>query len=142
MERELFEIDQTREQRSIRRLEKIPIPPSANDMYKMTINRGGKGKYRRVRTKEYEGWRSRAAWVVASQVFDHLRRKTPYAIRIRVHLNRRGDISNRIKCFEDMLQYAGIIHDDRYCDSLTIERDLTLPEGTISAEISGDWFRE
>ena len=142
MERELFEIDHTREQRSIRRLEKIPIPPSANDMYKMTINRGGKGKYRRVRTKEYERWRSRAAWVVASQVFDHLRRKTPFTMSIRVNLDHRGDIDNRIKPLLDMLQYAGVVQDDRYCDRILIMRDQTLPEDTAAAEIHGEWYRE
>ena len=139
--KELFEIDPSCDDQSIRRLTNVPIPPSANDMYQMRTVQGGKRRFTRILKKTYETWRKEAFWVVRSQLGDHLRAKTPFTISIRVHLDRKGDIDNRIKPLLDMLKYAGIIHDDRYCDYLSIERDLSLEKNTIWMEIKGEWYR-
>ena len=133
--KEKFQIQET-EMSTVfaRHLRQIPVPPSANHCF-ANVGR------RRVRTKEYTRWRNGAAQVAAYQIRNHLRRGTAFEVKISLNIVAQSDIDNRIKPFLDMLHYAGIISDDRFCWAVSICRDPKLALNFCNAEITGEWYK-
>jgi hypothetical protein len=114
---------------------KLPMPPSANNLFFNLKGRGGRAK-----TQAYKDWLriAKAECLVAyhqagKPTFDP---KQKMSLHIRVGLNYRGDISNRAKACEDALCAFLPIPDDRYNDRVTIERDMDC-EGFVVATICG-----
>ena len=93
----------------------IPIPPSANNLYR---NAGSRG---RVKALEYTRWQQVASFAVPvpARPLDE-----PYEVEIAVPVNRRRDIANCEKAIIDLLVARGVIRDDRWVDKLTIRRAL------------------
>ncbi|MGJ3625982.1 hypothetical protein AB5I41_01600 [Sphingomonas sp. MMS24-JH45] len=56
------------------------------------------------------------------------------ALTIRLGLNYRGDISNRVKAVEDLLVDTLDMPDDRYIDRLLVERDQSIEGAVVTVE--------
>ena len=92
----------------------LPAPPSANAMY-IIVN----GK--RVKSKRYVYWRSSVGYLLLAR-FRQMPHKTPLRVELRAAVSRRRDIDNLIKPTLDALQACGVIHDDRWVDSIIMSR--------------------
>lgn len=105
----------------------IPMPPSTNNLF-ATFNG------RRIISREYKAWRERAAqrltiaWHAAGEPLIG----KPYAMLIRVNLNHKGDITNRIKAIEDLI-VANIpgCPGDQWVNDSRIIRDRTVEEAQV-----------
>jgi len=101
----------------------LPIPPSLNSMFANVIIRG---KQRRVKSKEYAAWKALVAptldrrWKVARPI------AKPYGVCIRINLNHKSDIDNRVKPILDALVNAQIIVGDQYVNDCRIIRDMSV----------------
>lgn len=95
----------------------LPIPPSANNLYR---NAGGRG---RVKSVEYVRWQIYAATFVPRLV--RLPAARPYALAIDAPLGRRRDLGNIEKAITDLLVTIGLVPDDRWCDELCLRRTGT-----------------
>lgn len=93
----------------------LPIPPSANTIFRNVPGRG------RVKTAAYVKWRADAALGLrVIQKAGHI--DGPVAIHIRVkRLRKNSDIDNRIKPTLDALVEAGVIEDDRHVQRVSAE---------------------
>jgi len=92
----------------------LPIPPSTNNLYE----NGRRGRYR---SQKYDAWIEEAIYSLGQQKIRDVIIGA-FAMQIRVPMNLRGDITNRIKAPEDFLVNQGLIPDDRYAFKVSIER--------------------
>lgn len=113
----------------------LPMPPSVNNMY-ATYNG------RRIPSREFKAWKIAAADTLGSQyaAMGSPSVHKPVALSIRLGLNYRGDISNRIKAVEDLLVDTLDMPNDRYIERILIERDQSI-EGAI-VTIDGPYVGE
>lgn len=95
----------------------LPLPPSTNSLFATDFK-----TKRRFVSKSYSVWKKAAASILAG----HKPLAKPYAVHILVNINYRSDIDGRIKAVCDALVDAGIICDDRYINSLRIDRDPSV----------------
>lgn len=95
----------------------LPLPPSTNSLFATDFK-----TKRRFISKGYASWKKAAASILAG----HKPLAKPYAVHILVNINYTGDVENRLKAICDALVDAGIICDDRYIDSLRIDRDRSV----------------
>ena len=99
----------------------LPAPPSANAMY-IIVN----GK--RVKSKRYVYWRSSVGYLLRAR-FRQMPHKTPLRVELRAAVSRRRDIDNLIKPTLDALQACGVIKDDRWVDSIIMNRAIVVAGG-------------
>lgn len=101
----------------------IPVlPPSANDMH-------GYGRGRVYRSKAYSKWLSDAGLFVNRQRPEGI--VGPYKLTIQAaRRNNQADIDNLIKPTSDLLQEAGVIANDCYCEFVSA-RWVTTGEGIL-----------
>jgi crossover junction endodeoxyribonuclease RusA len=104
---------------------KIPVPPSANNLF---INRPGGG---RAKSPAYRKWIEEAGWRLREQLAQPVAGKT-FSLTIYAPVNRQRDISNVIKATEDLLVSMGLIPvDDRYIDYIEVRRIGGQEEMTV-----------
>lgn len=101
-------------------LDKIPIPPSLNNLF-FNSNDGG----RRV-TKRYETWRNAAGWIVAAARRPRVRGPVKILITIEDG-GTRADTDNLIKPLLDLIVAHQLIEDD----GAHIVRDLRITFGQV-----------
>ena len=92
----------------------LPAPPSANAMYKI-VNR------KRVKTKRYARWKVSVGYLLLAR-FRQMPHKTPLRVELRAAVSHHRDLDNLIKPTLDALQACGVIHDDRWVDSIVMNR--------------------
>lgn len=96
----------------------LPVPPSANSLYKRVLNRNG----RRPKTEAYAAWITEAGWALAFARGDHALPLKHARLELDMPLTYKRDISNGIKAIEDLLVSHGVLVDDRYVDELRVRR--------------------
>ena len=91
-------------------------------------------------TKKYRHWtkytKSAMEYQASKQGWKPLEEKESWAVNIRVNVNRKSDIDNRIKSTLDALVKTGLVSDDRYCDSIHIERSDLCEKNKAIVEVS------
>lgn len=99
----------------------LPFPVSTNSLYR---NLRGKG---RVKTERHKTWRQAAGWNLEQQQPPSVEGPVALDIAIGRPTNRDGspskvrrDISNLIKCLEDILVDHGVIEDDSLVQDLHV----------------------
>lgn len=107
----------------------LPMPPSVNNMY-ATFNG------RRIPSREFKAWKVSAAAALARQyaAYGAPSVHRPVALTIRLGLNYRGDISNRIKAVEDLLTDNIDMPNDRYIERVLVERDQSIEGAVVTVE--------
>ena len=105
----------------------IPTPPSVNRAFR---NVQGKG---RVRSKVYTDWAKEAGWAIRAQRPGKIGGKVTLEIGVKRIAN--ADVSNRIKCLEDLLVTLGVIDDDKNVEKVSAEwrDDITGAVVTVRA---------
>ena len=94
----------------------LPAPPSANQMYKI-VNR------KRVKTKRYARWcKVSVGYLMLSPLPTDAAQDAPARRTAGRCLASRRDLDNLIKPTLDALQACGVIHDDRWVDSIIMNR--------------------
>ena len=100
---------------------KLPVPPSANNLFKNVPGQGRKP------TKAYTKWQSDCRYYVKMREPDE--KGMIYRVQIVANIDRKRDIDNIIKPTLDLLKKLGHIYDDRYVDSVHIDRGRWLGIG-------------
>ena len=109
----------------------LPIPPSANNLWKPL----GKGL---AKTSSYKSWLALCSVKLLQIRPDRMPQATPLAVTIIVATSRRRDVDNVIKPSIDMLESCGVIPDDRWVDKVTAKRatlDTRLANNTIQIHV-------
>lgn len=104
----------------------LPLPPSVNEMYRQAAFKGGRG---RTITPKYAEWREKAADSLTLQSWDMP--APPYGVTIRVNIDNRGDIDNRVKAVLDLLVKHGVLTGDQWVNALHVYRDRTIDGCTV-----------
>ena len=115
----------------------LPIPPSANAIWK-TVARGGRAwTYKSGRYKRYI---VDSTHQIYSQVgARRLPNRMPFECIVRAYgLPRTRDADNLIKPLLDVLEHAGTIRDDRWCDRLTLTRETTKGNPRVEVVLIGE----
>jgi hypothetical protein len=114
----------------------LPLPPSANRLYKRQLVRRGDGKMVRPHTKQYAAWRQAAGQIISIQRLTQCVRQIhgPYELVLTVARNT-GDLGNREKACSDVLEWMSVIDNDRKAEKMTFQYDDSLPKGTCIVEI-------
>lgn len=99
----------------------LPLPPSVNTMFANVLIRG---KQRRVKSAAYRQWSVTVAGLL--RLFPRHHIPAPYGVHIRINVNRRSDIDNRVKAILDALVKAGVIRGDNWIDDCRVTRDCTV----------------
>ncbi len=104
----------------------LPVPPSVNDLtrnvsHKERVKSRGAARGRR-NTPEYEAWLVQADKAYLMQKRNIKRVTGPLEIKIRLPMNMRGDVSNRIKAAEDYLVSREITGDDKHNWKVSVEK--------------------
>ena len=94
------------------------MPPSANNMF---FNVKGRG---RVISKDYAAWRVRAAEALTLAAWDMPAK--PYTVIIRLNIDHKSDIDNRVKPVLDLLVKHKVISGDQWVNALHVYRDRTV----------------
>ncbi|WP_420431420.1 RusA family crossover junction endodeoxyribonuclease [Candidatus Poriferisocius sp.] len=93
------------------------FPPTTNNLY-----RSGKRGLRYMST-EYRKWKAGMVPYIQESVETSLPDKTPFCLEIALYgIDRRSDISNRVKAMEDAMVESGVVPDDRWCDRCVVAR--------------------
>ena len=93
----------------------IPVPPSANAMY-----RPAKGRHI-VKSQVYKDWLEAHKYEVRAR-FKPVSEKVPVRVSLIVNVGRQRDLDNLVKPICDLLQYSGVLPDDRWVDEITMNR--------------------
>jgi len=99
----------------------LPCPPSTNHLY---IHHG----HGRHKSPKYKRWLKDVGYFcnLAPSLEDK-----PYQIAILANVDRKRDIDNLIKPILDAMVRAKVVADDRWCDRVTVERSVAVPEGQV-----------
>lgn len=108
---------------------RVPVPPSANNLYANMPFGGGRRK-----TGEYRAWLNAAGWEMRAQHVLPLPAGN-YALRIRAPINRRRDLDNTLKPVLDLIVELGLIRDDNLIDKIIIERDRSNEMMAVEIEV-------
>mgnify|MGYP003530882323 CR=1 FL=1 len=101
----------------------LPIPPSVNAMFVNSPNRTGKGRFP---STEYKAWKG-AVYKRLTELWNTARPlDKPYAVCIRININRQSDIDNRVKAILDALVATGVLVGDQWVDDCRIIRDVSV----------------
>lgn len=102
----------------------LPLPPSLNNAF---VNRpDGKGRWP---SRDYSRWREQAAKALTLQAWDMPAK--PYTVTIRVNIDHRSDIDNRVKPVLDLLVKHGVLAGDQWVNALHVYRDRTVDGCTV-----------
>ena len=112
----------------------IAMPPSTNALF---VEAAGKAKgsgRQRVKTTGYKAWLRGAALQLQRAMIDQGARPDPaappfaenFGFWIRLNLDHKGDITNRIKALEDLFVSAGVTIGDQWNDRALVERDRSI----------------
>lgn len=113
----------------------LPLPTSVNGLFIEAPSRKATGKGKsRVKTREYQAWVEAAGWALKPQLVAQgapVLPETPtfgehWALWIRLNIDHKGDVTNRIKALEDLLVAWKITVGDQWNDRCVVERDRTL----------------
>lgn len=102
----------------------LPLPPSLNTMFR---NVPGVG---RVKTGDYKTWQKRASTALTFAAWDVPAK--PYIITIRLNIDHRSDVDNRVKPVLDLLVRHGVIEGDQWVNELHVYRDRTVEACTVA----------
>lgn len=91
----------------------LPLPPSANGMFKNV-------RHGRAKTKTYRQWIFNAGWDL--KVSAKWRVPGAVMVFVAVPLNMPGDVDNRAKAILDLLVTHQRIDDDRHVQSVSVTR--------------------
>ena len=104
----------------------LPLPTSANKMYART-RKGG------VRISEqYKEWRRVAATALNVARFPSF--SGSYGLSLTLPCDC-GDLDNRVKCLNDLLQRRKVIVNDSLCNDIHISRSAAIERGTCRVEL-------
>ena len=84
-----------------------------------------------VRTDKYKAWLDDSAHLMHQAGSKPIPLKTPVQVEFYANINRQRDLDNLIKPTLDMLQYAGILPDDRWVDIIVAYRADYLDKGKM-----------
>lgn len=99
----------------------LPIPPSANNLFKTVGNR-------RPPTGQYLDWRDAAGWNLKQSKVERVSGR--YGLFLLLPIKMRGDVSNRLKAVEDLLVANNLTDDDSRSDIALAARWPGVVEGT------------
>lgn len=115
----------------------LPLPPSVNALFVEAAGRQkGRGR-QRVKTREYRSWWQGCGVLVAAAAARHGRPLQPgnpifaenFGLHLRLDLDHKSDITNRIKAIEDLLVACHLTTGDQWNDCCLVERDRSVPAG-------------
>lgn len=118
---------------------RLPLPVSVNNLYRNRDAPRPNGHPiaipGRLKTKAHKAWWKEAAQMVAIQRLEGRQPNLTGKYVIRVTLQRcRADLSNLLKCVEDLLVDMGVVVDDSLCERIEMEwGDVKGAEVTIEA---------
>jgi len=102
----------------------LPLPPSLNNAF---VNRqDGKGRYR---SSAYKAWQRAAGDCLSVSAWDIP--SPPYGVTIRLNIDHRSDIDNRVKPVLDLLVKHGVLTGDQWVNSLHVYRDRSIDGCTV-----------
>lgn len=102
----------------------LPLPPSLNNAFVNAPD--GKGRWP---SRDYSRWRKAAGQALTLQAWDMPSK--PYAITIRLNIDHRSDIDNRVKPVLDLLVKHGVLAGDQWVNELHVYRDRSIPGCTV-----------
>lgn len=97
----------------------LPMPPSTNNLF-ATVNG------RRVVSRDYNMWRKTAYELL--RLFKGKPIEKPYGVHIRLDLNHKSDIDNRVKPILDALVASETICGDQWVNTIRVDRDHSVNE--------------
>jgi len=100
----------------------LPLPPSLNNAF---FNRA-RG---RTRSPDYKAWQEAAGKRLTLQSWDMP--SPPYGVTIRVNINHKSDIDNRVKPVLDLLVKHGVLTGDQWVNAIHVYRDRTVDGCTV-----------
>lgn len=112
----------------------VIMPPSTNALFvEAAGKREGSGR-QRVKTPHYKAWLRGAALQLQSSMIAQGARPDPaappfaenFGFWIRLNMDHKGDITNRIKALEDLFVSAGVTIGDQWNDRALVERDRSI----------------
>lgn len=104
----------------------LPMPPSTNNLF-ATVNG------RRVITRPYNMWRKVAYELL--RLFKEKPLEKPYGVHIRLNLDHKSDIDNRVKPILDALVASETICGDQWVNTIRVDRDRTVKVGSCQVEV-------
>jgi crossover junction endodeoxyribonuclease RusA len=118
----------------------LPIPPSANAMYKNAPRtaKGGKRYTGRDLTDTYKTYRDNMWYRCKQRKIPKLTGRVSIWIMVQFADKRDRDIDNLVKTLLDSLQYAQILENDKQVDSLWVMRGPLFEGGRVIV-ILGDF---
>lgn len=101
----------------------LTIPPSSNELY-ANAKLPSRGRFK---TKKYREWIEAAGWQLQAQ--PRAAFSGPFRIRVLVNDKMRGDVGNREKAATDLLVAHRVVPDDRFAQSVSVERSADVEPG-------------
>jgi len=98
----------------------LPTPPSTNSLFATDFK-----TKRRFISKEYAAWKKNVSDILGRYV-SLPKLEKPYAVHILVNINHRSDVDGRAKAVLDALTEASLIIDDRWVNTLRVDRDPSV----------------
>ena len=110
----------------------MDLPPSVNNLYRL-----GKGNV--YRSPKYVNWRNATLWSVSLQA-QFRKISTEYKLTIRVVKpdKRKRDLDNILKALSDILESAGVIENDHFCQHIDLAWVKEGPPCYIVIESMGE----
>ena len=93
-------------------------------------------RHHKVKTKNYKNWLNEASTIATHWQENPLPVKTPIKVELYANISYRRDLDNLIKPTLDMLQFAGIIEDDRYIDKIRMARVDDIEKNTMLLSVA------
>ena len=112
----------------------LPISPSVNDSYGITIK--GKFPIKYVKTSAKEYFSKVKEYVLLNNFNVQANTRLKVEVMINFATNHRNDLDNRLKSLFDSLTQAGVWEDDSLIDELFVIRGETKKPGSIIIKIS------
>ena len=106
----------------------LPFPVTTNSLYRNVPGRG------RVKTERHRTWRQAAGWDLEQQKPPRVEGPISLEIAVCRPDRRKRDISNLIKCVEDLLVDHGVIEDDSLVHDLRIHWQPGIEGARVTIE--------